>query len=101
MAVLFSANEIERRSLAQDLVDLVLRYRGQINFVTVDAGKLPFLLEPFGLSADRLPAFVLQTTDIHQLKYDSRITADAVDKFIKRILRIVEITAVPVPEREL
>lgn len=99
MGILFSSYETERKSLAQDLVDLVLKYRGQVNFVTVDAGKLPFLLEPFGLSTDRLPAFVLQTADIYQLKSDSQITVDAVDKFIKQTLRIVEVT--PVPEKEL
>ena len=86
--MVFSADEGERKSLAKSLTGIAMKYRGQVNFATVDAEKQSFFLEYFGLYADRLPAFVIQTSDdftvFHQ---DSQITADAIDEFIRQTIR--------------
>ena len=87
-----SADEGERKSLAKSLTCIAMKYQGQVNFATVDAEKQSFFLEYFGLYADNLPAFVIQTADdVSVFKRDSQITADAIDKFIGRTIRSITI----------
>ncbi|KAH8703563.1 thioredoxin-like domain-containing protein [Talaromyces proteolyticus] len=86
LAMLFSANEKERKSLARGLTDTALKYRGRVNFVTVDAEKNSFTLTPLGLSAGDLPAFVIQTTD-NVFKFNSDLQqqpSGAVDEFVQQ-----------------
>jgi protein disulfide-isomerase A1 len=67
-----------------------MKYRGQVNFATVDAEEQSFFLEYFGLYADHLPAFVIQTADdAFIFKQDSQITADAIDEFIRQTIRSI------------
>jgi protein disulfide-isomerase A1 len=88
--MVFSADEGERKSLAKSLTSTAMKYRGQVNFATVDAEKQSFFLEYFGLYADHLPAFVIQTTDdVFIFKQDSQITADAIDEFIRQTIRSI------------
>jgi thioredoxin-like negative regulator of GroEL len=88
--MMFSANEGERKSLAKSLTGIAMKYQGQVNFATVDVEKQSFVLEYFGLYADHLPAFVIQTTDdVFIFKQDSQITADAIDEFIGQTLRSI------------
>lgn len=85
---MFSAHEGERKTLAQDLVDVALKYWGQVNFATLDAAKHPFFLQPFGLQDDQLPAFAIQTdNDIVILEQQSLSFAEAVDELIGRTLQ--------------
>jgi hypothetical protein len=86
--MVFSADEGERKSLAESLTGIAMKYREQVNFATVDAEKHSFFLEYFGLYADHLPAFVIQTADdVFIFKQDSQITADAIDEFIRQTIR--------------
>ena len=88
LAMVFSADEEERKSLANRLIGAAMKYQGQVNFATVDAEKQSFFLEHFGLYADRLPAFVIQTSDdFFIFKQDSEITTDAIDEFIRQTIR--------------
>jgi thioredoxin-like negative regulator of GroEL len=88
--MVFSANEGGRKSLTESLTSIAMKYQGQINFATVDVEKQSFVLEYFGLYADHLPAFVIQTTDdVFIFKQDSQITADAIDEFIRQTLRSI------------
>ena len=90
LAMVFSADEGERKSLAESLIGISMKYRRQVNFATVDAEKQSFFLEHFGLYADHLPAFVIQTDDdIFIFKQGSKITADAIDEFIRQTLRSI------------
>lgn len=85
---MFSADEGERKSLARSLTNVALRYRGQVDFATVDTEKNAFFLNHFGLSVNDLPAFVIQTADeVFKFEEDSQITADSVDEFISRTIR--------------
>lgn len=82
-----SANEAERKSLAASLSNLAMKYRGKVNFATVDAVKNSFALEPMGLKQDQLPAFVIQANDeIYKLGPSLKITSETVDGFIKQTL---------------
>ena len=88
--MVFSADEGERKSLANSLTGIAMKYRGQVNFATVDAEKQSLLLEYFGLYADHLPAFIIQTTDdVFIFKQDSQITADTIDEFIRQTIRSI------------
>ena len=85
--MVFSVDERERKSLAKSLTGIAMKYREQVNFATVDAEKQSFFLEHFGLYADHLPAFVIQTTDdVFIFKQDSQITTDAIDEFIRQTI---------------
>lgn len=86
--MLFSLEESERKSLAQDLTGAALKYRGKVNFATLDATKHPFFLEPFNIRVDQLPAFAIQTrSDVFVLEKGSDITTGAVEDFIERVLQ--------------
>lgn len=90
LAMVFSADEGERKSLAKSLTGIAMKYRGQVNFATVDAEKQSLFLEHFGLYADHLPAFIIQTTDdVFIFKQDSQITANAIDEFIRQTIRSI------------
>jgi protein disulfide-isomerase A1 len=85
--MMYSANEDERKSLAASLSDVAMKYRGKVNFATVDAIKNSFTLEPMGLKPDQLPAFVIQANDdIYKLGPGLTITPEAIDVFIKQTL---------------
>ena len=84
---MFSADEVERKSLARSLASIALKYRGRVHFAAVDARKHAFSLEYFGLQAEQLPAFVVQTGDeVFSLEHSLKVTADTVDEFIVRTI---------------
>ncbi|KAJ9133730.1 hypothetical protein NKR23_g10590 [Pleurostoma richardsiae] len=87
LAMIFAEEASERTAVAKDLKDIALKYKGEVDFVTVDARKLAFLVEPVGLALGSYPAFSLQTAD-DSFPFDqsSAITAEAIDSFLSRIL---------------
>jgi protein disulfide-isomerase A1 len=88
--MVFSADEAERKSIVKSLTDTAMKYRGQVNFATVDAEKQSFFLGHFGLYASHLPAFVIQASDdVFIFKQDSPITAEAIDDFIRQTIRSI------------
>lgn len=85
--MIYAAQEEERKSIAQFLSVVAMKYRDKINFATVDAVKNAFSLEPLGLKADQLPAFVIQTdNDVFNFSPASEITPEAIDDFIQKSL---------------
>jgi protein disulfide-isomerase A1 len=85
LAMVFSSDEKERKSLAKSLTGVAMKYHGKINFATVDAEKHSYFLEFFSLNSNQLPAFTIQTADdIFTFDQDVEITADAIDGFIRR-----------------
>ncbi|KAI7971836.1 hypothetical protein EIK77_000981 [Talaromyces pinophilus] len=85
--MMYSVNEDERKTLVASLSDVAMKYRGRVNFATVDAIKNSFALEPMGLKPDELPAFVVQANDeIYKLGPGLTITPEAIDGFIKQTL---------------
>jgi hypothetical protein len=89
LAMIFSADDGERKSLAKSLTAVALNFRGQVNFATVDTEKYSYFMEFFGLNSDRLPAFAIQTADeVFTFKQDVKITADVIDVFIRERVSI-------------
>ncbi|EED12129.1 protein disulfide-isomerase, putative [Talaromyces stipitatus ATCC 10500] len=87
IGMIYSANEDERKLIAQALSNVAMGYRGKVNFATVDAIKNSFALEPMGLKLDQLPAFVIQTDEnIYKFSPGERITPEAIDAFVKENL---------------
>ena len=87
IGILYSAIENERKTIAASLFDVAIKYRGKVNFATVDAIKNPFTLEPMGIQPDQLPAFVIQTNeDVFKFGPGLTITSEALDMFIRNSL---------------
>jgi protein disulfide-isomerase A1 len=85
--MVFAKTEAERKRMAEELKDVAMRYRGKINFATVNVGKLAFLKDAFELDETRYPAFVLQTKDqAYTFRQDNEITSGAVEEFIETSL---------------
>lgn len=85
--MMYSANEDERKTIATSLSDVAMKYRGKVNFATVDALRNSFALEPMGLKLDELPAFVIQANDeIFKLSPGLTITPEEIEGFIKQTL---------------
>lgn len=87
LAMLFSIDEEERKSLANSFTGIAMKYRDQVDFATVNAEKHSFLLKHFNLNLDYLPAFVIQTADeVFKFEQSSPITAHAIDEFIRQAI---------------
>ncbi|OQV08632.1 hypothetical protein CLAIMM_12873 [Cladophialophora immunda] len=89
LAFILAETEQERKTIAESLKHIALKYKGKVNFVTLDTTKLPFLLEPLGVDAARLPAFALHRGDNDEaFVYDQnrRINGKDVGIFIQRTL---------------
>jgi protein disulfide-isomerase A1 len=85
--LIFAEEETERLLLAESLKEVAFKFKGRVNFATVDARKLSFLAEPFGLRPGEFPAFVMQTSD-DTFPFDqrSKITSEVIEKFIREML---------------
>lgn len=95
LAFLLGLTQSERTSLATLLWSLALKYKHRLNFVTVDTGKLLFLLEPLGVDASKLPAVALHTgdnQDIYVYDQKRKIKVSDVEIFIRRSLKLDEMS---------
>lgn len=90
--MIFSAEDTERKSIASNVADIAMRYRGKVNFVTVDAEKHSFTLAPLGLDSSRLPAFAIQTNEnVFKLNQDlDQNSHVAIDELVQQSLRSVK-----------
>lgn len=62
------------------------RYRGTLNFATIDATKFGFFASALNLIPGRFPAFViedLQTGQTAPFDQNKEITADAIEIFVE------------------
>jgi protein disulfide-isomerase A1 len=85
--MIYSANDDERKTLAEALSVVAMKHRDDINFATVDAVKNAFSMEPLGLKVDQLPAFVIQThSDVFKFNTGVPITPEAIEDFIQETL---------------
>jgi len=84
LAYLFvSAEDSNRDQYIADLKPVAQKYKGKINFVTIDAVKFVEHGKALNLDAEKFPAFVIQDLE-KQLKYplsqDKELTASAISK---------------------
>lgn len=93
LAFLLASTQSERTALATLLWPLALKYKHRLNFVTVDTEKLPFLLEPLGVDAVKLPAFAIHAgdnEDVYVYDQKRKVNAHDVEFFIRRSLKLDE-----------
>ncbi|KIW75207.1 hypothetical protein Z517_11980 [Fonsecaea pedrosoi CBS 271.37] len=89
IAFIIAETDRERKTIAESLKHVALKYKGKINFVTLDTTKLPFLLEPLDVDATRLPALALHRGDDDEVfVYDQNrhINRRDVETFIQRTI---------------
>ena len=66
------------------------RYRGKLNFATIDATEFGFFASALKLIPDRFPAFViedLQTGETFPFDQNKEITAEAIQNFVEDYLK--------------
>jgi hypothetical protein len=66
------------------------RYKGSLNFATIDATKFGFFASALNLTPGRFPAFViedLQTGETAPYDQDMEITANSIEAFVENYFR--------------
>lgn len=86
---IFATTEQSRQSLAETLQHVAEKYRGKVNFATIDATAYGFFAEALGLKPGHFPALVIEDVmsgDTAPFDKKEEITADAVGKFVESYL---------------
>ncbi|GAO16093.1 uncharacterized protein UV8b_02485 [Ustilaginoidea virens] len=84
LAYIFAETEEERDSLSKSLKPVAEKYKGKINFATIDAKAFGAHAGNLNLKTDKFPAFAIHETAKNKkfpFDQDSKITADAIAKF--------------------
>ncbi|KAF4122639.1 protein disulfide-isomerase A1 [Geosmithia morbida] len=84
LAYIFAETEEERESLGKAIRPVAEKYKGKINFGTIDAKAFGAHAGNLNLKGDKFPAFAIQNTEDNQkfpFDQDSDITLDAITKF--------------------
>ncbi|KAH0595320.1 hypothetical protein MHUMG1_07070 [Metarhizium humberi] len=84
LAYIFAETQEERDDLSKDLKPIAEKYKGKINFATIDAKSFGAHAGNLNLKTDKFPAFAIHET-VKNLKFpydqDKKITKDAIAKF--------------------
>jgi len=86
LAYIFSEVEEERKELGDSLKSLAEKYKGKINFATIDAKLYGAHAGNLNLATDKFPSFALQDTVKNQkfpFAQDSALTVEAITKFVE------------------
>jgi protein disulfide-isomerase A1 len=84
LAYIFAETEEERVSFAKDLKSVAEKYKGKINFATIDAKSFGAHAGNLNLKTDKFPAFAIHETVKNQkfpFDQEKKITKDAIAKF--------------------
>jgi protein disulfide-isomerase A1 len=76
--------------LANRLKRIAEKYRGKLNFATIDATEYGFFASVLSLIPDRFPAFVIEdliTGDTAPFDQSTEITAEKIEIFIEKYFR--------------
>lgn len=106
LAYIFAESEDERKELAKELKSVAKKYRGKINFATIDAKAFGQHASNLNLEVGKWPAFAIQDT-VKNLKFpfdqaktiSSKEVGDFVDKFSSGDLK-PSIKSEAVPEKQ-
>lgn len=85
LAYIFSETEEERESLSKDLKAVAEKYKGKINFATIDAKSFGAHAGNLNLKSDKFPAFAIHETVKNQkfpFDQDKEITKKSISKFV-------------------
>lgn len=86
LAYIFSETPEERKELSDALKPLAEKYRGKINFATIDAKAFGGHANNVGLPTDKFPSFAIQETVKNQkfpFSLEEEITLEAISKFVE------------------
>lgn len=84
LAYIFAETPEEREELGGKVRDIAEKYKGKINFATIDAKSFGAHAGNLNLKTDKFPAFAIQDPEKNQkfpFDQDSEITHDAIAKF--------------------
>jgi protein disulfide-isomerase A1 len=85
LAYIFAETQEERDTLGAALKPIAEKYKGKINFATIDAASFGAHAGNLNLKTDQFPSFAIQETVKNQkfpFDQDSEITHDAILKFV-------------------
>ncbi|KAI1142969.1 protein disulfide isomerase [Hypoxylon sp. FL0543] len=85
LAYIFSETAEERKSLGDALKPIAEKYRGKINFATIDASAFGAHAGNLNLKTDKFPSFAIQETVKNQkfpFDQDKEITHDSISAFV-------------------
>jgi protein disulfide-isomerase A1 len=86
LAYIFAETEEERTSLGKDLRPIAEKFKGKINFATIDAKAFGAHAGNLNLKTDKFPSFAIQDVSKNQ-KYpfdqEAEITHDSIAKFVE------------------
>ena len=106
LAYIFSESEEERKELGDALKPIAEKYKGKINFATIDAKLYGAHAGNLNLATDKFPSFALQDTVKNQkfpLSQGSAITAEAITKFVEEFVAgkiEPSVKSEPIPETQ-
>jgi protein disulfide-isomerase A1 len=90
LAYIFYTTSTDRTILRKELIPVAKRYRGYVQFVTIDALEYGHMASALNLKGSKFPAFVVHSMFNDQVfVYDQtrQITGKEVDEFVLGILQ--------------
>ncbi|KAI9786790.1 MAG: protein disulfide-isomerase precursor [Peltula sp. TS41687] len=106
LAYIFAETEDERSQLADELRPVAEKYKGAVNFATIDAKAFGAHAGNLNLETDNFPAFAIQETVKNQkFPYDQskKITAKDISDFVEGVVEGTikpSVKSEPVPESQ-
>ncbi|ROT39773.1 disulfide-isomerase [Sodiomyces alkalinus F11] len=106
LAYIFAETAEEREKLGSALKPIAEKYRGVINFATIDASAFGGHASNLNLKADKFPSFAIQETTKNQkfpFDQEKEITHDAIASFVEGVVAgTIEpsIKSEPIPETQ-
>ncbi len=106
MAYIFAEEAAERAELAKTLRPIAEKYKGKINFATIDAKAFGAHAGNLNLETEKFPAFAIQETVKNQkfpFDQSKKLTEKDVGKFVQDMLdgKIEpSVKSEPVPEKQ-
>jgi protein disulfide-isomerase A1 len=106
LAYIFAETKEEREEYAKELKDVATKYKGKINFATIDAKAFGPHAANLNLKPDVFPAFAIQETVKNQkfpFDQDKKIVATDIESFVDDVLTGTikpSVKSEPVPETQ-
>jgi protein disulfide-isomerase A1 len=97
LAHIFARGQTESLMLAKRLKHIAEKYKGKLNFATIDATEYGFFASVLGLIPDKFPAFVIEdliTGETTPFDQSTEITWQKIGMFVEKYFRDKERTQV-------
>jgi protein disulfide-isomerase A1 len=97
LAHIFTREQEESLMLAKRLKEIAEKYKGKLNFATIDATEYGFFASVLGLIPDKFPAFVIEdliTGETTPFDQSAEMTQQGIKMFVEKYFRDKERTQV-------